>query len=61
MDASYGMGRAAGQTPAAKLVSIAEYLGEKDFVLAAKPDMAKKELQGWIMLFRAAVREERGL
>ncbi len=47
-----------------KLELIAEYLGEDDFVSAAKgykPDMTKGELQEWIMLFRAAVREKRGL
>jgi len=47
-----------------KLELIAEYLGEDDFVSAVKsykPDVTKKELQEWVMLFRAAVREKRGL
>jgi len=47
-----------------KLELIAEYLGEDDFVSAVKgykPDITKEELQEWIMLFRAAVREKRGL
>jgi hypothetical protein len=47
-----------------KLELIAEYLGEDDFVSAVKgykPDMTKQGLQEWIMLFRAAVREKRGL
>jgi len=47
-----------------KLELIAEYLGEDDFVLAVKgykPDVTKDELREWVMLFRAAVREKRGL
>jgi hypothetical protein len=47
-----------------KLELIAEYLGEDDFVSAVKgykPDVTKEELQEWVMLFRAAVREKRGL
>lgn len=47
-----------------KLDLIAEYLGEDDFVSAVKgykPDVTKEELQEWIMLFRDAVREKRGL
>jgi hypothetical protein len=47
-----------------KLELIAEYLGEDDFVSAVKgykPDVTKDELQEWVMLFRAAVREKRGL
>ncbi len=47
-----------------KLGLIAEYLGEADFVSAVKaykPDVTKDELQEWVMLFRAAVREKRGL
>jgi len=47
-----------------KLELIAEYLGEDDFVTAVKAyklDIKKDELQEWIMLFRAAVREKRGL
>jgi len=49
---------------AKKLELIAEYLGEDDFVSAVKgykPDVTKEELQEWVMLFRAAVREKRGL
>jgi len=47
-----------------KLELIVENLGEKDFVSAVKgytPDITKEELQEWIMRFRAAVREKRGL
>jgi hypothetical protein len=47
-----------------KLELIAEYLGEDDFVSAVKgykPDMTKEELQEWLTLFRAAVREKRWL
>ena len=49
---------------AKKLELIAEYLGEDDFVSAVKgykPDVTKDELREWVMLFRAAVREKRGL
>jgi len=49
---------------AAKLQLIVEYLGEDDFVSAVKgynPDVTKDELREWVMLFRAAVREKRGL
>ena len=52
------------QAFANKVELIAEYLGEDDFVSAVKaykPDVAKDELQEWVMLFRAAVREKRGL
>jgi hypothetical protein len=47
-----------------KLELIAGYLGEDDFVSAVKaykPDVTKDELREWVMLFRAAVREKRGL
>lgn len=47
-----------------KLELIAEYLGEDEFVSAVKgykSDVTKEELQEWVMLFRAAVREKRGL
>jgi len=47
-----------------KLELIAEYLGEDDFVSAVKgykPDATTEELQEWVMLFRAARREKRGL
>ena len=47
-----------------KLELIVENLGEDDFVSAVKgykPDITKEELQEWIMRFRAAVREKRGL
>ncbi len=47
-----------------KLEPIVEHLGEDDFVSAVKgykPDVTKEELQEWIMRFRAAVREKRGL
>ena len=41
-----------------------EYLGEDDFVSAVKgykPDITKEELREWVMRFRAAVREKRGI
>jgi hypothetical protein len=47
-----------------KLELILENLGEDDFVSAVKgykPDITKEELKEWIMRFRAAVREKRGL
>ena len=47
-----------------KLELIVENLGEDDFVSAVKgykPDITKEELQEWIMRFRDAVREKRGL
>jgi hypothetical protein len=47
-----------------KLELIVENLGEDDFVSAVKgykPDITTEELQEWIMRFRAAVREKRGL
>jgi len=47
-----------------KLELIVENLGEDDFVSAVKgykPDITKEELQEWVMRFRAAVREKRGL
>ncbi len=56
--------KARGRALSDKLELIAEYLGEDDFVSAVKgykPDVTKEELQKWIMLFRAAVREKRGL
>ena len=47
-----------------KLAEILEYGTEEDFVEAVKawkPEIQPKELQDWIMLFRASVREKRGL
>jgi hypothetical protein len=47
-----------------KLELIVENLEEDDFVSAVKgyrPDITKEELQEWVMRFRAAVREKRGL
>jgi len=45
-----------------QLELIAEYLDEGAFVQAAKEfDPSPDELREWIMLFRAYVREKRGL
>jgi undecaprenyl pyrophosphate synthase len=49
---------------AEKLAFAVEYGTEEEFVAAVKkfkPDVGKEELKGWIMRFRAAVREKRGL
>lgn len=49
---------------AKKLADAVECGSEEDFVEAVKtfkPDIKKEELKGWIMRFRDAVREKRGL
>lgn len=56
--------RKASEGTADKLELIVENLGEDEFVSAVKgykPDITKEELQEWVMRFRAAVREKRGL
>lgn len=49
---------------ARKLADAVEFGTEEDFVAAVKnfkPDIAQEELRTWIMRFRDAVREKRGL
>ena len=49
---------------AEKLADAVEYGTEEDFVAAVKnykPEIGKAELKAWIMQFRAARREKRGL
>jgi hypothetical protein len=49
---------------AAKLADAAECGSEEDFVQAVKtfkPNIGKEELETWIMRFRDAAREKRGL
>lgn len=49
---------------AQKLADAVESGSEQDFVEAVKafkPDIGKEELKAWIMRFRDAVREKRGL
>jgi hypothetical protein len=47
-----------------KLAFAVEYGTEKEFVAAVKkfkPDVSKEELKAWIMRFRDARREKRGI
>ncbi len=49
---------------AEKLSDALDYGTEEDFVAAVKsfkPEIGKTELKAWIMRFRAALREKRGL
>jgi hypothetical protein len=49
---------------AAKLADVVDYGTEEDFVAAVKnykPGIGNEELKAWIMRFRAARREKRGL